>query len=125
MNDPSPLEAIFFAALEKGSPEERVAYLDEACADSPDLRLRVGKMLAAQAPAASREKPVSATEEGDLESQEHGNHRLRHVGSALVQIGSGTCERTSRTNKRHAQSRASQGRLRDSCTQHLYCFLHE
>jgi serine/threonine protein kinase/tetratricopeptide (TPR) repeat protein len=53
MNDPSPLEAIFFAALEKGSPQERAAYLDEACAADPDLRRRVVKMLAAQAQAGS------------------------------------------------------------------------
>ena len=53
MNDHSPLEAIFFAALEKGSPQERAAYLDEACASDPDLRRRVEKMLAAQAQARS------------------------------------------------------------------------
>src|SRR5262245_51244256 len=53
MNDPSPLEAIFFAALEKGSPQACAAYLDEACAGSPALRRRVGKMLAAQAQAGS------------------------------------------------------------------------
>src|SRR5438309_9263524 len=49
MNNPSPLEAVFFAALEKGSPQGRAAYLDEACAGVPDLRRRVEKMLAAQA----------------------------------------------------------------------------
>src|SRR5262245_55508949 len=48
MNHPSPLEAIFFAALEKGAPE-RAAYLDQACAGDPGLRRRVEKMLAAQA----------------------------------------------------------------------------
>src|SRR5437588_8143490 len=53
MNDPSPLEAIFFAALEKGSAGERAAHLDEACAGDPDLRRRVEKMLAAQARAGS------------------------------------------------------------------------
>src|SRR5262245_20996200 len=53
MNNPSPLEVIFFAALEKGSPQERAAYLDEACAGDPDLRRRVDKMLAAQAQAGS------------------------------------------------------------------------
>src|SRR5262245_45129977 len=53
MNDPSPLEAIFFAALEKGPPQDRVAYLDEACAGDPDLCRRVWKMLAAQAQAGS------------------------------------------------------------------------
>jgi serine/threonine-protein kinase len=61
MNNPSPLEAIFFAALEKGSPQERAAYLDEACAGDPDLRRRVEKMLAAQARAGSfLESPVPA-----------------------------------------------------------------
>ena len=49
----SPLEAIFFAALEKGSPAERAAYLDEACADDRDLRERVERMLAAQVQAGS------------------------------------------------------------------------
>jgi hypothetical protein len=53
MNHPSPLEEIFFAALEKGSPQERAAYLDEACASDADLRRRVEKMLAAQVEAGS------------------------------------------------------------------------
>jgi WD40 repeat protein/serine/threonine protein kinase len=53
MNNPSPLEAIFFAALEKGSPRERAAFLDLACAADPDLHRRVEKMLAAQAHAGS------------------------------------------------------------------------
>ncbi|MFI5458071.1 MAG: tetratricopeptide repeat protein [Isosphaerales bacterium] len=53
MNDPSPLEAIFFAALEKGSRQERAAYLDLACAGDPDLRQHIEKMLAAQAQAGS------------------------------------------------------------------------
>jgi hypothetical protein len=30
MNERSPAEAIFFAALEKASPAERAAYLEEA-----------------------------------------------------------------------------------------------
>jgi hypothetical protein len=53
MSNPSPLEAVFFAALEKGSLGEREAYLDEACAGDPDLRRRVEKMLAAQVRAGS------------------------------------------------------------------------
>jgi WD40 repeat protein/serine/threonine protein kinase len=61
MNDHSPLEAIFFAALEAGSSQERAAYLDQACAGSPDLRRRVEKMLAAQAQAGSfLEQPAHA-----------------------------------------------------------------
>src|SRR5262249_17144859 len=53
MNSPSPLEAIFFAALERSTPQARAAYLDEACAGDPDLRWRVEKLLAAQARAGS------------------------------------------------------------------------
>jgi len=68
MNVPSPLEAIFFAALEKGSPEACAAYLDQACAGDPGLRLRLGKMLAAQAKAGSfleqpARSPVATIEE--------------------------------------------------------------
>src|SRR5262249_28641444 len=59
MTDPSPLESVFFAALERGSPQERAAYLDEACANDPDLRRRVERLLAAQAQAGSfLEQPV-------------------------------------------------------------------
>jgi WD40 repeat protein/serine/threonine protein kinase len=53
MNDQSPLEAIFFAALDKVSLQERSVYLDEACAGDLDLRRRVEKMLAAQVQASS------------------------------------------------------------------------
>jgi serine/threonine protein kinase/tetratricopeptide (TPR) repeat protein len=53
MDDHSPLEAVFFAALAKGSPQERTAYLDEATRGDPALRRRVEKMLAAQARAGS------------------------------------------------------------------------
>ena len=38
MTEMSPVEAVFFAALEKATPAERAAYLDRACADNPDLR---------------------------------------------------------------------------------------
>jgi serine/threonine protein kinase/Flp pilus assembly protein TadD len=53
MNSQAPLEAIFFAALEKGSPEARAAYLNEACAGDAELRRRVDKMIAAQTHAGS------------------------------------------------------------------------
>ena len=48
MTSPSPLEAIFFAALEKDSPQERAAYLDAACNGDAALRGHVEKMLAAE-----------------------------------------------------------------------------
>jgi WD40 repeat protein len=38
-------EAIFAAALEKGDPAVRAAYLEEACAGDPDLRRRVEALL--------------------------------------------------------------------------------
>src|SRR6266851_3244458 len=48
MNSQSPVEAIFFAALEKRTPEERFAYLRAACGEDEDLRLRVQRLLNAQ-----------------------------------------------------------------------------
>src|SRR5262245_47179365 len=43
----SPAEAIYFAALAK-TPEQRTAFLDEACAGNADLRRRVERMLEVQ-----------------------------------------------------------------------------
>ena len=51
MATPSPLEAIFFAALEKGSPAECASYLGVACGDDCGLRERIERMLTAQAQA--------------------------------------------------------------------------
>ena len=50
---PSVVEDIFLAALEKGTPEERVAFLDAACKDDPDLRRRVERLLEAHPKARS------------------------------------------------------------------------
>jgi hypothetical protein len=44
----SRAESVFFTALEKSTPEERAAYLDEACGQDTKLRQRVEKMLNAQ-----------------------------------------------------------------------------
>jgi serine/threonine protein kinase len=46
MTQMSPAEAVFFAALDR-KPEERAAYLDQACAGDADLRARVERLLAA------------------------------------------------------------------------------
>jgi serine/threonine protein kinase len=60
MSEPTPLEAIFFAALEKPATE-RGSYLAEACGGDTDLRRRVERMLTAQLDAASfLETPHSA-----------------------------------------------------------------
>jgi eukaryotic-like serine/threonine-protein kinase len=91
MNDPSPLEAIFFVALEKGSPEERAAYLDEACASDPELRRRVEKMLAAQATAGSfLERPARDLVE-TVENPQDGEHAGTVIGpyKLLEPIGEG------------------------------------
>ena len=49
----SPLETIFFAALEKGAPAERASYLDNACGADRGLRDQIERMLAAEAKAGS------------------------------------------------------------------------
>src|SRR5262245_49113485 len=63
MNDRSPAEDVFFAALQKGSPAERTAYLDEACAGNEALRRRVEALLAAH-PRVGQflERPVAEAE---------------------------------------------------------------
>ncbi|HEY7309887.1 MAG TPA: serine/threonine-protein kinase [Gemmataceae bacterium] len=48
MNNLSAVEAIFFIALEKNSPGERAAYLDEACQADAELRRCVERLLNAQ-----------------------------------------------------------------------------
>jgi WD40 repeat protein/serine/threonine protein kinase len=48
MDNLSAVEALFLAALEKQSPEERAAYLDQACAGNAELRGCVERLLAAQ-----------------------------------------------------------------------------
>jgi serine/threonine protein kinase/tetratricopeptide (TPR) repeat protein len=45
MNTLNVVEAVFFAALEKESPEARAAYLDEACQGDANLRRCVEKLL--------------------------------------------------------------------------------
>jgi hypothetical protein len=47
--DPQRVEAVFYAALEKPSAEERLALLDEAGAGAPALRQRVEALLQAHA----------------------------------------------------------------------------
>jgi WD40 repeat protein/serine/threonine protein kinase len=47
MSSPSLVEDIFLAAIEKATPEERAAYLNEACRSDAELRRRVERLLAA------------------------------------------------------------------------------
>jgi serine/threonine protein kinase/tetratricopeptide (TPR) repeat protein len=48
MAEPSRVEEVLSAALEKRTAEERAAFLDDACRDEPELRQRVEKLLAAK-----------------------------------------------------------------------------
>src|SRR5262245_23828559 len=64
MSSPSPVEAIFFAALEKSSPEERAAYLDQACGGDADLRCGVERLLAAHAKVGDFLEPPAAPPAG-------------------------------------------------------------
>src|SRR4051794_40021550 len=54
-------EAIFLAALEKGSPEERVRYLVDACGGDTELRGRVEHLLDAHFKSGRLDAPVIAT----------------------------------------------------------------
>jgi WD40 repeat protein len=59
--DPKRVEAVFSAALEKPSAEERLALLDQACAGEPALRQRVEALLQAHQEARSfLEGPIPA-----------------------------------------------------------------
>ncbi len=60
MNNPSPLESIFFEALQKQPGPNRREYLDQACAGDAELRRQLERMLIAQANASFMERPVLA-----------------------------------------------------------------
>lgn len=62
MNDTSPAEAVFFDALEKATPAELTAFLDETCAGNDGLRRRVEAMLTAHTQLGQfLERPVVAS----------------------------------------------------------------
>src|SRR5262245_20076421 len=51
-------ETIFIAALEKGNPAERAAFLEVACAENPGLRQRIEALLASHNDVAFLRKPA-------------------------------------------------------------------
>ena len=59
MTEQSPAEALFFAALDKATPEERAAYLDAECRDDSNLRGQVERLLAAHPQLGSYLEPAS------------------------------------------------------------------
>src|SRR5262245_11429896 len=62
----SPAESIYFAALAKESPQERAAYLDEACGADAALRRRVERLLQAQPKVGSVLQGVAGPEEATV-----------------------------------------------------------
>jgi serine/threonine protein kinase len=54
-------ESIFAAALQKTTPDERAALLDQACADDPQLRRRVEALLKAHEQSGGLLDPTDAT----------------------------------------------------------------
>src|SRR5262249_40322359 len=77
MND----ERIFAAALEKGDPTERAAYLDEACAGDPALRREVEALLQSHQEAGSfLEQPVLGPPAGTADEADAGATRTELPG---------------------------------------------
>jgi len=74
MSTPSRVEEIFLAALERGTPQERAAYLDEACRGDPELRRHLDWLLKAhpqaggflEKPALERIEAVTTIDRGGL-----------------------------------------------------------
>jgi len=87
MTSQSPIEIIFFAAMEKGTPEDRAAYLDEACRDAPDMRHRVERLLHAHGKAGDfLEQPPSelrATVDRPASKQQADDRDDHLLGSSL------------------------------------------
>src|SRR6516162_3524596 len=85
------LRAVFCEALDRNSPEERTAYLDEACQGRPDLRARIEALLQAHAQACgflqepSGEMPAGADEAPSVE----GPGAVLGPYKLLQQIGEG------------------------------------
>jgi serine/threonine protein kinase/tetratricopeptide (TPR) repeat protein len=87
----SAVESIFFAALDKSTPDERAAYLDRACGSDPELRRRVERLLKAhphvgeflQAPAPDPAATADAPPGSEPPGSSIGPYKL------LQQIGEG------------------------------------
>src|SRR4051794_21795263 len=62
-------ETIFTGALAKQTPAERVAYVDEACAEDDELRRRVETLLASHAAAGFLETPAVRLAAEDLSAR--------------------------------------------------------
>src|SRR5262245_10063922 len=85
------LETVFSAALAKQSPEERAAYLEQACAGDEDLRRSVERLLNAYPIVGSFLEPSSADIAVTTDSQPISERPGTVVGpyKLLQQIGEG------------------------------------
>jgi serine/threonine protein kinase len=84
------VEAIFHAALEIGSTQERAAYLDDACQGNAELRREVVRLLSAEARLSDfLEQPAGAPEASGAPAPESPG---TYIGpyKLLQQIGEGT-----------------------------------
>ncbi len=90
---PSVVEDIFLAALEKSTPEERVAFLDAACKDDLDLRRRVERLLGAHPKAEgfleSPARPAGEETAAYVPAKEHVGALIAGRYKLLEQIGEG------------------------------------
>jgi serine/threonine protein kinase/Flp pilus assembly protein TadD len=85
------IESVFAAALQKASPQERAAYLDQACAENPALRGRVEALLKAHDQAGSflQDQPAGQPQTVDCEPITEGPGTLIGPYKLLEQIGEG------------------------------------
>ena len=88
MNSSSQLESIFFAALGKGTAQDRAAFLEEACAGDDVLRLRLERMLEAQA-GGFMQQPVLGHPTADYEPIKEGPGEIIGPYKLMEQIGEG------------------------------------
>jgi sugar lactone lactonase YvrE len=68
--DPKKVKALFLAAVEKATPQERAAFLDEACGADEELRRRIDELLrahdeAGRLPGVVERDPPAATPADD------------------------------------------------------------
>jgi serine/threonine protein kinase/tetratricopeptide (TPR) repeat protein len=90
MSEPAAVQSIFHAALEKQSPEERDAYLAQACGDDAELRREVERLLAAYPQVGSFLEPP-AREVGATIDDRHAQRPGMVIGpyKLLQEIGEG------------------------------------
>jgi WD40 repeat protein/serine/threonine protein kinase len=91
MDNLSRVESIFFAALEKPSAEERVAYLDQACGPDTELRRHIERLLSAHPRVGSFLQAAAGGPGVTVDSPAVGEQRGTRVGpyKLLQRIGEG------------------------------------